>query len=240
MVVIKLQKNLYLSLFVLTCILTLITVIVSVSNTSGTAESLFHSPWVVLLFAAYVFIQIVCLFSLKPKFSLYRAGFYALHVGLVLFLAGCFVYYIGGDVVNVSVPVNPEGMYNEVRRNPVEEGKESTLQLDFYLGISDFKVERYEPEEDGTTIDKYYEATLMIMPKGSREIESHALTVNGPHRENGWKIYLMNYDRTTEGVVQLMLKYDPSEYIALAGILCVIAGSVMMCLLKKREAGDGV
>ena len=114
------------------------------------------------------------------------------------------------------------------------------MQLDFYLGISDFKVERYEPEEDGTTIDKYYEATLMIMPKGSREIESHALTVNGPHRESGWKIYLMNYDRTTEGVVQLMLKYDPGEYIALAGMLCAIIGSVMMCLLKKREAGDGI
>ena len=163
-----------------------------------------------------------------------------MHVGLVLFLAGCFVYYIGVDVVNVSVPVSSEGMYNEVRRNPVEEGKESVLKLDFYLGVSDFKVERYEPEEDGTTIDKYYEATLMIMPEGSRETKNYALTVNDPHRESGWKIYLMNYDRTTESVVQLMLKYDPGEYIALAGMLCAIIGSVMMCLLKKREAGDGV
>lgn len=236
---IKLQKNLYLALFVLTCILMIITIIVSAAGTSGTEESLFRSVWVVFVFAAYVFIQILCIFSLKPKFTLYRAGFYAMHIGLVLFLVGCFVYYIAGDVVNVSVPIDSTAMYNEIKRNSAEEGESETLKLDFYLGVSDFSVERYESEEEGAAaIDKYYEATLRIMPEGSREIEEHALIVNGPHRESGWKIYLMNYDRMSESAVQLMLKYDPGEYITLAGIWLTIAGSVIMCLFRKREAGD--
>ncbi len=238
MVFIKLQKNLYLSLFVLTLILTFITVIVSVSGTSGTEESLFRSPWMVFVFAAYVMIQIICLFSIKPKFTLYRAGFYAMHIGLVLFLTGCFVYYISGDMIHVSVPIDPDAMYNEIRRDTVEEGESPTKRLDFYLGVSDFKVERYEAEEGEAAVDKYYEATLRIMPEGSREIEEHALIVNGTHRESGWKIYLMNYDRMGQSAVQLMLKYDPGEYISLAGIWLAIGGSVVMCLLRKREAGD--
>ena len=210
-----------------------ITVAVSFSGTSATEESFFKSPWIVFVFAAYVFVQIVCLFSLKPKFTLYRAGFYALHIGLVLFLAGSFFYYIGGDAVNVSVPVEKNMMYNEVRRNPVPEGKSANLRLDFYLGVSDFKVERYD-----ATQDKFYEATLKIMPEGTREVETHSLTVNHPHREDGWKIYLMNYDRAEGSAVQLLLKRDPGEYICLAGIWLSIAGSVMMCLMRKREAGD--
>ncbi|MBR5295964.1 MAG: cytochrome c biogenesis protein ResB [Clostridia bacterium] len=229
----KLQKNLYIALFVITCILMVITVVVSFSGTSGTEESFFKSPWIVFVFAAYVFIQILCLFSLKPKFTLYRAGFYALHIGLVLFLVGSFLFYIGGDSLNVSVPVGQNMMYNEVRRNPVPEGKSANLRLDFYLGVADFKVERYDAVQD-----KFYEATLRIMPEGSREVESYSLTVNHPHREDGWKIYLMNYDRAEGNSVQLLFKYDPGEYISLAGIWLSIVGSVLMCLVRKREAGD--
>ncbi len=237
-VFIKLQKNLYLVFLVLVCILTVITVIVSANGTSGTAESFFHSPWVVFLFAAYVFIQILCLFSLKPKFTLYRAGFYAMHIGLVLFLTGCFLYYVSGDMIHVSVPVDPDAMYNEIKRDRVEEGESPTQRLDFYLGIADFKVERYEAKEGEAAVDKYYEATLLIMPEGSREIEEDALVLNGPHRESGWKIYLMNYDRMGGSAVQLMLKHDPGEYISLSGIWLTIAGSVIMCLFRKREAGE--
>ena len=61
-------------------------------------------------------------------------------------------------------------MYNEVKRNPVPEGKSANLRLDFYLGVAEFEVERYD-----ATQDKFYEATLRIMPEGSREVESHSL-----------------------------------------------------------------
>jgi hypothetical protein len=48
----------------------------------------------------------------------------------------------------------------------------------------------------------------------------------------------MNYDRQTESAVQLMLKRDPGEFISLGGIWLTIAGSVVMCLLRKREGGE--
>lgn len=233
---IKIQKYLYWIFLILSIFMTVFTVVASVTGTSGTDESIFRSVWVVFILAAFVVIQVICLFTIKPKFNLYRAGFYILHIGLVLLLTGCFVYYISGDVVNVSVPINDTAVYNEIKRDTEDESERDVLKLDFYLGVSDFYLERYEAEDGQHASDKFYEATLMIMPEGSRDIEEISLTVNGPHHEDGWKIYLMNYDKATESAVQLMLKYDPAEYVTLAGIWMVIAGAFVMCLLRKREA----
>lgn len=223
----------------LSMIMTVFTVFASVTGTSGTQESIFNSVWVVLLLALFVVVQVICLFTLKPKFTLYRAGFYLLHIGLVLLLAGCFIYYIAGDMVNVTVPVDSTQLYRVIKRREPDSNGNDTINLDFSIGVSNFEVERYEPQAEGMpATDKYYQATLLIMPEGSRDIEEIPLIVNEPHHESGWKIYLMNYDRVSESAVQLMMKYDPGEYVTLTGIWMIIAGSVVMCLLRKEKAGD--
>lgn len=233
---IKTQKYLYWVFLVLTVLMTVLTLYDSLAGISGTDESVFRSVWIVFILTAFVAIQVICLFTVKPKFTLYRAGFYFLHIGLVLMLLGCFVYYIAGDVVSVTVPIDDSALYNQIKREESDENGNDLLRLDFYLGISDFVVERYEAEEGMPASDKYYEATLMIMPEGTRDVEEISLTVNHPHREDGWKIYLMNYDRVTESAVQLMLKYDPGEYVTLSGIWMIIVGTFIMCLFRKREA----
>lgn len=233
---IKTQKYLYVVFLVLTVVMTILTLYDSLAGISGTGDSIFRSVWVVFILTAFVAIQVICLFTIKPKFTLYRAGFYLLHVGLVLLLIGCFVYYIAGDVVSVTVPVDDSALYNQIKREEADEKGNDLLRLDFYLGVSDFTVERYEAEDGLPASDKYYEATLRIMPEGTREVEEIELTVNHPHHEDGWKIYLMNYDRATESAVQLMLKYDPGEYVTLSGIWMIIAGVFVMCLFRKREA----
>ena len=141
---IKLQRNIYIVLFGISVLMTIITVIVSITGTAGTEDSLFKSPWVVLIFALFVAIQVICLFTIKGKFTLYRIGFYLLHVGLVLFLTGSFVYYITGEKINVSIPVDPSTTYNQIKRSTVEEGESEFIKLNFDIGISDFKVEKYE------------------------------------------------------------------------------------------------
>lgn len=218
--------------------MTLLTVIASITGTAGTEESIFRSVWVVFILAAFVAIQVICLFSLKPKFTLYRAGFYLLHIGLVLFLAGSFVYYISGDKLTVAVPVDSSTMYNQIKRAEVGPQESEFVKLNFDMGISDFKVEKYEAEDGLPASDKYYEAKLIVMPEGTRNIEEISLEVNKPYRIGGWKIYLMGYDGTTGSTVSLMMKYDPAEFVSTAALWMVIAGSVIMCLLRKREDGD--
>ncbi len=234
------RKNLYIGFLMISIILTALTVVDSVKGTSGTDGSIFKSVWVIFVFAAYVLIQLICLFNIKPNFSIYRCGFYLLHIGLVLLLTGCFVYYISGDKVNVSVPVESNTIYSEIKRQEPDKNGNDMLKLGFGLGVSDFKVERYSEEDGVEGTDKYYEATLMIMADGERDIKEISLTVNNPHRQNGYKIYLMNYDKLTESSVQLMIKYDPGEYVTLTGIWFTVIGTFVMCLLRKKGSGDKV
>lgn len=235
---IKLQKILYIGLFAVSVLMTLLTVIASVMGNAGTEESVFADIWVVLILAAFVAIQVICLFTLKPKFTLYRAGFYLLHVGLVLFLAGSFIYYIAGDKLDVAVAVNPSATYGQIKRMSDDSSQAEYVKLGFDMGIADFKVEKYEAEDGQPASDKYYEAFLMIVPDGTREVTNVPLSVNRPYRTAGWKIYLMGYDGTTGSTVNLMLKRDPAEFVSTAGLWMTIAGAVIMCLLRKREVGD--
>lgn len=232
------QKTLYWVLLAVSCVMTAFTVIATVMGNAGTEDSIFTSVWVVFVLAAYVAVQIICLFTLKPKFTLYRAGFYLLHVGLVLFLAGSFVYFAWGDKLSVAVPVDPSGTYNQIKRQEPDASGNEYVKLDFDMGVSDFKVEKYPAEDGLPESDKYYEATLMIVPDGTREVTAVPLIVNKPYRVGGWKIYLMGYDGGAGETVSLMMKKDPAEFVETAGLWMVIAGAVVMCLLKKREAGD--
>lgn len=233
-----LKRNIYIVFFILSVIMTVMTVIVSVTGTAGTEESLFKSPWVVLIFAAFAAIQLICLFSIERTFNLYRAGFYLLHIGLVLFLTGSFIYYITGDKLNVSIPVDSTATYNKIKRLSDEGVESEFVKLDFDIGVSDFKVEKYEAKEGEVAEDKYYEATLMIIPKGTRDVTSIPLIVNKPYRYEGWKIYLMGYDGTTGSTVSLLFKKDPTEFISTVGLWMIIAGAVVMCLLRKREEDE--
>lgn len=226
------QRKLYIGLLAVSVLLAIITIIVSVQGTAGTEASLFTSPWIVFVFVAYVAIQIIGLLSYRAKLNLHGIGFYLTHVGLVVFLVGCFIYYIYGEKIPVTLTVDPNSMYNQIQRYS-EDGNGEFVKLSFDMGISDFKVEKYE---DGS--DKYYEATLMIGPEGTRDIYYEPLIVNKPYREGGWKIYLMGYDGTTGSTVSLLMKRDPGEYISLSGITMLIIGCIIMCLFRKKEGGE--
>lgn len=226
------RRKLYIGWLALSLLLLLITVVVSVQGTAGTEASLFCSPWIVFLFVAYVAIQILCLLSFRTKLNLHGIGFYLVHTGLVVFLAGCFIYYISGEKIPVNLNVDETAMYNQIQRFS-ETGNGEFVKMPFDMGLSNFRVEKYE---DGS--DKYYEATLMISPEGTREIIYEPLIVNKPHRESGWKIYLMGYDGTMGSTVSLLMKWDPGEYVSLSGIIMIIIGCIILCLFRKYEGGE--
>ena len=205
-----------------------------------------NSIWLVLLLSIFVLVQIICLFSVKPKLNFYRVGFYVLHIGLVLFLAGTFFYYIGGDKTTLQMPVDAAATYNQFPRlEQLEEGMSvsdvDTITFDFDIGISEMDVTYYDEEIDGTSGVKWYDGQLMIVDKGEREPQYIDWAVNHPVRHGGWKIYLMGLSYNNDGTpwVTLQMKKDPGELLSLAGIWMLLGGSVMMCLIKKRKAGDG-
>lgn len=225
------QRKYYVIFGALSALITFLTIVVSIQGTAGTENSLFHSPWIVFVFVAFVAVQVLGIFTYKGKLNLRGIGFYLTHIGIVIYFVGCFIYYISGQKIPVTLIVDKTAMYNQIRTYS-ETGSDDYVKLPFDIGVSKFIVEKYE---DGS--DKYYEATLMVGPSGSRDIYYEALSVNHPYRIDGWKIYLMGYDGTSGSTISLLMKYDPGEYLSLTGLTMMISGCILLCLFRKKEGG---
>ena len=253
----KLSFTLYVSLCLIVALLLIMTIIAS----AGNSDVWKGAPITVVLSLLGIAIAISVV-MLRPKKTIYFVGFYVLHIGIVMFLAGLAGYSIGG-VDTYASPVNVGSVTNVMEYRMLQMGytdrQIATLKgynnriggsdgeiidLGFNFRITDFKTEYYE---DGVSV-KHYDATVEFLNSEDGTTEQVSLTVNHPIYRNGWKIYLM--DVGTNQVfgyqqVQLMLKKDPTEFVSVAGILLTIIGTFMMCFLRPRpkekplEVGHG-
>ncbi len=118
-------------------------------------ESDFGKEWVNYLLIAIMFaicaVLTVCL--VQGKFSIKRIGFYLLHTGLIIMLAGGLIYFINGIKINGVYPVNRYALSSQAvhameKSNRIK-GEEYIADFNsFDLGVSDLKVEYYEPVYD--------------------------------------------------------------------------------------------
>lgn len=183
----------------------------------------------------------LCLENANGNFF-YKLGFYLLHGGMVVLLAGFLLSRFLCAAWTVAIPVGDDSY-----RYVVDEATGAESDLGFYLGVSDTVTEYYRDEDGKETANpKYYEATVEVTDAQSLRAETKALTVNHPLRLQGtknYKVYLMSLytDEMTGGdMAVLYLKADPAEYTILAGIVLLISGSVCMCLLGdiRKKGGE--
>lgn len=195
----------------------------------------FHGPAVTaVLILGGVFTAVSIIFA-KPFGNFpKRIGFYLTHAGIVLLLAGFALFELGGDSVTAAVPVGGETYYSNIQR---ENGE--VCDLGFNFRVDSFAVESYE---DGS--DKQYYAGLSFADAVTLKVENKELSVNHTVRKNNWKIYLMNYGFAADGMgefVNLLFRRDPGEYVVKAGILVLVAGTVLELLVgnavrpKRKE-----
>ncbi len=184
----------------------------------------FTGWFTVVIFFIFSIIQIFCVFT--EKFTVRKIGFYLLHIGLVMFLLGNFMYYVKGDSFYAYIPIDGN-TYSHIQR---ENGE--FINLGFGIGAENFTVEKYS---DGVT-DKWYEADMIISSGNQREKD--ILAANHTIKKNGWKLYLMNYTVSSPGSeidsIAVLFKHDPGEYTAVAGIIFIISGSFIACFTKER------
>ncbi len=198
-------------------------------STGQGSANLFQNYGVFVLLLVFCAIQLLCIFS--RKFQWKRLGSYMLHLGIVLFLVGNGLYFLFGQKVYVDVPVDPNATYSTIKQVNGQ-----PLHLGFELGIADFHVSKYPPDENGYEADKFFVADLVIYEKGNPERQTYDLYVNGPHWQNGWKIYLMSYHQSTDGLqVSLLLKRNPGEWLTIAGLFMLLAGTFVVCFGKPRD-----
>lgn len=136
------------------------------------------------------------------------------------------VYEDGGETMVLSDVECQNGVYDFGKYGsvPVEETKEGGISQTIPLGNDRYAVPR--------VTEKHFEASVVIYNREEGTNIQEVLKVNHPLRVNGWKIYLQSHG---SGVVQLILKYDPGEYIALAGIWMIILGTILSCLVRRKE-----
>ena len=165
-----------------------------------------------------------------------RIGFYMTHGGIVLMLAGFALFELAGDSITAAVPVGGETYYSNIQR---ENGE--VCDLGFNICVENFEIETYE---DGS--DKQYYADLLFADAVTLKVEKKELSVNHTVRKNGWKIYLMNYGYAADGMseyVNLLFRRDPGEYVVRAGVIVLVAGTVLELLVgnavrPKKEGED--
>lgn len=247
---VRINKNLAKALYVilgLVAIALLIMTIYASSLGSGADYPVFNAVVFILLGGAIA----VSIVAFNPKKSFYDIGFYVLHMGIVLFLAGMMIFALKGSSHYVALP-NLSSITEDVEllmkenygwsdndidrlrsyRNQIGADNGEIIDLGFNFRIVDFETQYYE---DGESVKHYEGAVEFFLRDGT--VETVLLTVNNPLYCSGWKIYLMNVGISPYGYeqVNLLLKKDPAEFISVAGIILTILGTFMMCILPKKS-----
>ena len=200
-----------------------VTLIVGATGISPTASKL-GLYTVVGCLAAMTVLTILCLFVTPVGGRLpYRIGVYLLHVGAVVLMAGFLVTEL------TTVKGNFE-MYCGRRYSGFQLDNPRTLEFDEGdLVLDEVSVEYYS---DGVS-PKHYEAVLGIYDGNGVQKDQFVLTVNHPVYINGCKIYLNSL--MGDFGARLIIKYNPGEYIVLAGIVVLLAGIFLACFSGFRK-----
>ena len=246
----KLAFVLYGLLALVSAVLLLMTVLASAGVTG-----VWNGMPIVAILSVFGVALAVSVVAFNPKKNFYSLGFYVSHIGIVLFLIGSLVYAVSGEVTNAAPPnlksitptmeyqlmqqgfterdiQNLKGYYNQVGKS---DGSGEIIDLGFHFRVVDFKTELYE---DGQP--KYYEATIEFLNKDNT-VETEKLTVNHPVYRGDWKLYLMDVGTNYYGFqeVQIMFKQDSTEFLSDAGIILLVMGTFMICLIRPRDKHEG-
>lgn len=197
--------------YIILAVLTLALAALSVYSTvTGDSEPFFGAGGYVI-FGGFALILIAGIFAYRPSSGLYGVGFYFLHAGLPLMLAGFLLYALLGQSLQASVPIDQAGNYYNTLLNQTDSQKAEPVDLGFGFRIEALDIEYYPSgaEKMYTAKINYIERNKLTNQYIGTGSEAE-LKVNKTFRNNGWKMYLMSvgdHDRSSGGEYYL-LPYD--------------------------------
>lgn len=176
--------------YIIMAVLTAVLVIMSVVSTVTGSSEIFSEPAVYMIFGIYFAVQVICVFLMRPTASVYRIGFYFIHVGIPIMLIGFALYGIFGKTLYSNVPVDSNGLFYTGIND------ENGIKNDLGFG---FKADTFEIEHYESGSEKYYGADISVYDINGRtgayyNSGAAKLEVNNTFRKNGWKLYFMGYN----------------------------------------------
>lgn len=173
------------------------------------------------------------LWCCRRRLSFRNTGFLLAHLGIVLILAGALIGRVWGTRSEVGLPVGTPYGIEEI---PEADGQSTALG--FGLLVTWFDVEYYARDSQHANralTPRRFMAGLRIVEKDG-SIKDKQLSVNHPVTHNGWRLYLMSYDRETRDQVLLMIRFDPGRNWVMGGIAALMLGIVLMYFRKQENS----
>jgi len=199
----------------------------------GAQVAIFHTPFFILLTAGLSISVLTCCWK-RRSINFRNAGFQLTHLGIIVILIGAMVGFLFAKKSEFALPISGE---HEIRQLPTGVD-DSYFNLDFGITVTDFRVDFYEQTgQKANPTPKHFQASLTIRDKDNSTTK-HELMVNHPVEHDGWRFFLMSYDRESRRYVELSARNDPGRNIVFAGIAMLMLGISITCF-RKNEGSNG-
>lgn len=77
--------------------------------------------------------------------------------------------------------------------------------------------------------DKFYEVEIRITNKDREELALEKMRINYPIKYNGWKFYLMSYDKQNQQYISITARKDPGRVLVVWGFWALMISISMLC-----------
>lgn len=195
------------------------TVLEKLQGTSVALRLVYHSP---VFFALWAVAAVAGLLLLLRLGIAKRPATFALHIALVLILAGALVTHLAGVQGRIHLRTGePAALYADAdgRGHP----------LPFSLELEDFRIEYYA----GSAQAADYESQL-VCRDGDAETRV-TVSMNKIFRHRGYRFYQLNYDKDLQGS-WLSVNHDPAGVgITYSGYLLLLLS--MIAFFFEKDSG---
>ncbi len=82
-------------------------------------------------------------------------------------------------------------------------------------------------------VDKHYLAKVYFQNNSGEKTQMYNLAVNFPVSHNGWRFYLMDYEKNNNTYIVLIARSDIGRNFVIIGIWLLIIGIFLICYIKR-------
>jgi ABC-type transport system involved in cytochrome c biogenesis permease subunit len=184
------------------------TIVEKIKGTPVAFDVFYHNPLFITLWAVTAVAGLIYLVLYgTPK----RVITMALHVGLVVILAGAFVTYVFGETGMIHLR---EGE----AKGTFELEDESVAELPFSIRLDEFAIEYHH----GSKMPSDYRSEITFLP----EDEAVTISMNNIAKYRGYRFYQADYDEDGKGSI-LAVSHDPwGVGITYAGYLILLLSMI--------------
>ncbi len=184
------------------------TIVEKIKGTPVAFDVFYHNPLFITLWAVTAVAGLIYLVLYgTPK----RVITMALHVGLVVILAGAFVTYVFGETGMIHLR---EGE----AKGTFELEDESMAELPFSIRLDAFAIEYHH----GSKMPSDYRSEITFLPEG----EAVTISMNNIAKYRGYRFYQADYDEDGKGSI-LAVSHDPwGVGITYAGYLILLLSMI--------------